>query len=263
MPASSIARSSPWTSMRTPCPTGARRSAASGLVDAEVVDHEALARRDPLVRRAPAGPATGSSCWAVSTAESPTSMAASPLVRSSHSWAAASRGPLGPSLMPVPGLSKARNVVVPPKAAAACPGRTGRAPRRSRCGCGCGRRPRRAAPAARSRRCAIAAVAGMPGLDGDDCALRDDVRDSSSHRRDDGPAAHHEVERAARSMAGSSPSMRMGWAPSQRQRRPISGSCSSPFVSDAKWLPASCPTLLEKSTCRRPMRISHSDSPPG
>jgi hypothetical protein len=46
------------------------------------------------------------------------SMAASPLVRSSHSCAAATAEPATASLMPVPGLSKASSVVVPPNAAA-------------------------------------------------------------------------------------------------------------------------------------------------
>ena len=62
--------------------------------------------------------ATGSSCWPEITADRPKSTAASPSVRARNSSRPASSDARPRSLMPVPGLLKARKVVVPPKAAA-------------------------------------------------------------------------------------------------------------------------------------------------
>src|SRR5439155_27046725 len=75
--------------------------------------------------------------------------------------------------------------------------------------------------------------------DGADGAVRDgDVGDGLPRRKDGGAAPDHEVRRSHTS------SIAMSCAPSQRVSRPISGSCSWPCVSVAKWFPASCPTLL-------------------
>src|SRR6266498_3570379 len=75
--------------------------------------------------------------------------------------------------------------------------------------------------------------------DGADGAIRDgDVGDGLPRRKDGGAAPDHEVRSSHTS------SILMSCAPSQRVSRPISGSCSWPCVSVAKWFPASCPTLL-------------------
>jgi hypothetical protein len=60
---------------------------------------------------------SGRSCWAVMTAESPKSTALSPSVAARHSEMPARSVSWAAGLMPVPGLLKARKVVVPPKAA--------------------------------------------------------------------------------------------------------------------------------------------------
>ena len=120
MPASSSARSSPWTSSRMPASAAPRSSPRQErLIDAEVVDQEALAARHAQVRDAPAGPRPGRACCAVMTAgqadidrgipRGPVE----PLPRRP-----ASSEPWTPSLMPVPGLLNASSVVVPPNAAA-------------------------------------------------------------------------------------------------------------------------------------------------
>src|SRR6266545_775476 len=75
--------------------------------------------------------------------------------------------------------------------------------------------------------------------DGADCAVRDgDVGGGLPCRKDGGAATDHEVRSSHTS------SIVMSCAPSQSVSRPISGSCSWPCVSVAKWFPASCPTLL-------------------
>ena len=62
--------------------------------------------------------ASGASCCAVMTADRPKSTALSPAVAARHSAIPARSVRWAASLMPVPGLSKARKVVVPPNAAA-------------------------------------------------------------------------------------------------------------------------------------------------
>jgi predicted nucleotide-binding protein len=54
-----------------------------------------------------------------------------------------------------------------------------------------------------------------------------------------------------------------GCAPFQRASRPTKGTCSAPQLTVAKWLPASCPTLLEKRHAPYASSISISLSPPG
>ncbi len=58
---------------------------------------------------------------------------------------------------------------------------------------------------------------------------------------DHGSAADDQVGQSVPSVIS------MSWAPSHRTRRPISGRCSLPLTTVAKWLPASWPSLLEKS----------------
>ena len=106
--------------------------------------------------------AIGSSCWPLITArqaEVDRRLALRPGAELAHAGQRASAAPS--ALMPVPGLLNARNVVVPPNAAATVSwkNRSRFAPR-SAAGCGCGRRSHRAGRAARSRRSPRPAVAG-------------------------------------------------------------------------------------------------------
>src|SRR5439155_1567683 len=68
--------------------------------------------------------------------------------------------------------------------------------------------------------------------------------------REVGPVAHSSV-------------MLKSCAPSQSVSRPISRSCAFPSTTVAKWLPASCPTLLENIVAPYGNRISISEMPPG
>src|SRR5438445_2873572 len=63
--------------------------------------------------------------------------------------------------------------------------------------------------------------------------------------------------------SGYASSMLKSCAPSQSVSRPTSASLSLPSITVAKWLPASCPTLLENSVEPYGKRISVSEMPPG
>src|SRR6188508_70373 len=69
----------------------------------------------------------GSSCWPLTTAQSPKSIGDSPSVRERNSPSPRSSERAPASLIPVPGLLKVRTVVVPPRAAAvvSCRNRSG------------------------------------------------------------------------------------------------------------------------------------------
>ena len=98
------------------------------------------------------------------------------------------------------------------------------------------------------------------GLDRlDDPAADRDVRPPRSCRRDDGPAADEKV-------GHSTSRIEMSWAPSHRQRRPISRSRSSQPSSGitlAKWFAASWPTFDAVVQPPYGKKISHSLMPPG
>ena len=115
-------------------------------------------------------------------------------------------------------------------------------------------------PVASTTSSAPAAGPGQVRLDGlDDAAADRDVRSPRARGGDDGPAADDEI-------GHSTSVIRIAWAPSQRQRRPISRSRSSQPSSgstDAKWLAASWPTFDAVVQPPYGKKISHSLMPPG
>ena len=227
------------------------------LVHAEVVDEEALEASRRRRRRPRRCRASGRLLLRGDDRRTARSRSAlSPSVAARHSAMPARSVRWAAALMPVPGLLNARNVVVPPNAARhrvlvkkrsgsssdgmrACvwtsttPGRTSR-PVASTTSLGgwAGMAGRDAATIAAVRR-----IRGRPPPRPSRCDRDDRCRRGPPV---EGPRSITIVTRPRRCA--------MGCAPSQRTRRPSSGSCSRPSVSVRKWLPQSWPTLLEKST---------------
>ncbi len=191
--------------------------------------------------------ATGSSCVDEMTALSPTSTAESFEVVASHSRSPVRSDRAAAGDDPVPGLLNERNVVVPPNAAAteSAKNRSGSASLATRvCVCTSITPGSTSSPLASTTSRAFVV---SPERSASTAVIRPPSTATSA--RADPDAVTTVPPRTSTSVTGrSQPSstISMSWAPSHRQRRPISRSRSSQSSSGstvAKWLPASWPTL--------------------
>ena len=184
-------------------------------------------------------------------------------VAARHSPRPASRLRAAAADAPVPGLLNARNVVVPPNAAAteSWKKRSGSASLATRVWVWTSTTPgRTSSPSASTTSRADSANAPRSGsIAGDPPGLDGDVGPPRALGGDHRPAKHEEVGHPGSLIS-------MGWAPSHNARRPTSRRRSSQPSSGrivAKWLAASWPTFELVVQAPYGKKISHSLMPPG